>query len=317
MRNATLRQLRVFECVARHLNFSRAAEELHLTQPAVSTAVSQLESHAGLPLFEHLGHRVFLTEAGSVVLASARTIIRQVREAEEALSRLRGIAGGTLNVAVISAGNYFFPGLLAAFQQRQPNVAITLKVNNRDELLRNLADNVIDVTIMGRPPKAADLISTPFAPHPYVVVAPNGHPLSGRRRLNWSKLAQERMIVRERGSDNRATFDETNRELGATVPVTMEIASNETIKQSVIAGMGLGFLSMHTIAPELELKRLVVLDIAGFPIVRHWHVVHHRQKRLPPVAEAFTQFLHSEGARLIAELVHQPTGVKPRRRAAR
>lgn len=317
MRNATLRQLRVFECVARHLSFSRAAEELHLTQPAVSTAVSQLESHAGLPLFEHLGHRVFLTEAGKVTLTSARAIIRQVREAEEALSLLGGIAGGTLNVAVISAGNYFFPGLLAAFQQRQPNVAITLKVNNRDELLRNLADNVIDIAIMGRPPKNADLISVPFAPHPYAIVARTDHPLAGKRRISWQSLARERLIVRERGSDNRATFDETNAGHPCALPVAMEIASNETIKQSVIAGMGIGFLSMHTIAPEQELKRLVVLDVAGFPIVRHWHVVHHRQKRLPPVAEAFTRFLHDEGGKLIDQLVNTPSTTKAKRKPAR
>ncbi len=317
MRNATLRQLRVFECVARHLNFSRAAEELHLTQPAVSTAISQLESHAGLPLFDHLGHRVFLTEAGKVALTSARAIIRQVREAEEALSLLGGVAGGTLNVAVISAGNYFFPGLLAAFQQRQPNVAITLKVNNRDELLRNLADNVIDIAIMGRPPKDADLVSAPFAPHPYAVVSRPDHPLAGKRRIAWKSLTSERMLVRERGSDNRATFDETNAERKSAVPVAMEIASNETIKQSVIAGMGLGFLSMHTIAPEQELNRLVVLDMVGFPVVRHWHVVQHRQKRLPPVAEAFTRFLHDEGEQLIDQLINARPSAKMKRKQTR
>ncbi|MBL8522288.1 MAG: LysR family transcriptional regulator [Betaproteobacteria bacterium] len=317
MRNATLRQLRVFECVARHLNFSRAAEELHLTQPAVSTAVSQLESHTGLALFEHLGHRVFLTEAGKVTLASARAIIQQVRETEEALASLGGAAGGTLNVAVISAGNYFFPGLLAAFKKHQPNVAVTLMVNNRDQLWRNLADNIIDIAIMGRPPKDADLISAPFAPHPYAVIAPPDHPLVGKKRVAWGKLIGERMIVRERGSDNRATFDETNAEMKSKVPVTMEIASNETIKQSVIAGMGLGFLSMHTIAPEYELNRLAIIDIIGFPVVRHWHVVHHRQKRLPPVAEAFTRFLHAEGAGLIEKLVHVPNIARSKRKSTR
>ena len=180
MKNATLRQLRAFECVARHLSYSRAAAELHLTQPAVSTAVSQLESHAGTIMFEHLGHRIFLTAAGQVVLASARAIMQQVREAEEALAAL-GSGGGRLNVAVISAGNYFFPGLLAEFKRRHPNVSISLSVSNRDDVLHGLAENVIDLAIMGRPPKTADMACEPCAPHPYVMVAPPDHRLAGKR----------------------------------------------------------------------------------------------------------------------------------------
>jgi DNA-binding transcriptional LysR family regulator len=306
-----LRQLRAFECVARHLSFSRAAAELHLTQPAVSTAISQLESHAGADMFEHVGHRIFLTEAGQVVLASARTIMQQVREAEEALAAL-GSGGGSLNVAVISAGNYFFPGLLMAFKKRHPNVNISLSVSNRDDVLHGLANNAIDLAIMGRPPRSADLISEPFAPHPYVMVAEPGHSLASKKRIAWPALATERIIVRERGSDNRQTFEETCISLGVGgksadgVTVAMEIASNETIKQSVIAGMGIGFLSQHTIAPELELHRLVVLNISGFPVMRHWYSVRQRKKRLPPVALAFNEFLHVEGAAIIGRLVGIP-----------
>ena len=312
MKNATLRQLRVFECVARHLSFSRAAAELHLTQPAVSTAISQLQSHAGTVMFEHVGHRIFLTDAGQVVLTSARTIMQQVREAEEALAAL-GSGGGSLNVAVISAGNYFFPGLLMEFKQRHPNINISLSVSNRDDVLNGLGDNAIDIAIMGRPPRSGDLISEPFAPHPYVMVAPPAHPLAGKRRIAWTLLAAERIIVRERGSDNRQTFEETcianGKKSGkkpGDITVAMEIASNETIKQSVIAGMGIGFLSQHTIAPELELKRLVILDLAGFPVMRHWYSVRQRKKRLPPVALAFNEFMHTEGAAIIGKLVGIP-----------
>ena len=312
MKNATLRQLRAFECVARHLSFSRAAAELHLTQPAVSTAVSQLESHAGTAIFEHVGHRIFLTEAGRVVLAGARAIMQQVRSAEEALAALVS-GGGSLNVAVISAGNYFFPGLLMAFKQRHPNVNISLNVSNRDEVLNGLANNVIDIAIMGRPPKNADLVCEPFAPHPYVMVATPGHRLAGKRRIAWPTLTKERIIVRERGSDNRQAFEETCRDNGKNAvqkgrvfAVAMEIASNETIKQSVIAGMGIGFLSQHTIAPELELHRLAILDVAGFPVMRHWYSVHQRKKRLPPVALAFNEFLRADGAALIGKLVGIP-----------
>ena len=309
MKNATLRQLRAFECVARHLSYSRAATELHLTQPAVSTAVSQLESHAGAVMFEHVGHRIFLTAAGQVVLASARAIMQRVREAEEALAAL-GSGGGRLNVAVISAGNYFFPGLLAEFKRRHPNVSISLSVSNRDDVLHGLAENIIDMAIMGRPPKSADLACEPCAPHPYVMVAPPGHHLVGKRHIAWAQLAAERIIVREHGSSNRQTFDETCREQGRTLPVNMEIASNETIKQSVIAGMGIGFLSQHTIAPELELNRLVVLDLTGFPVMRHWYSVHQRKKRLPPMALAFSEFLRTEGAQFIGKLVGIPVKAK-------
>jgi len=308
-KNATLRQLRAFECVARHLSFSRAATELHLTQPAVSTAVRQLESHAGAAMFEHVGHRIFLTAAGKQVLTGARAIMQQVRETEEALATL-GDGGGSLNVAVISAGNYFFPGLLAEFKRRHANVNITLSVSNRDDVLRSLTDNLIDIAIMGRPPHTADMVSEPCATHPYVMIAPPHHPLAGKRRIAWPRLAQQRIIVRERGSDNRQTFDETCAEKKLVLRVAMEIASNETIKQSVIAGMGIGFLSAHTIAPELELKRLVVLDIAGFPVMRHWYSVYPRKKRLPPMALAFSEFLRAEGAELICRL----TGVPARRK---
>ena len=306
MRNATLRQLKVFEAVARLLSFSRAAEELHLTQPAVSTAVSQLEEHAGLPLFDHVGRRVFLTDAGKEVLFRARAIMAEVRGAEDALAQLGGTASSQLKVAVISAGNYFLPGLLAAFQQGQAKLQIALKVNNRDELLRNLTENLTDLAVMGRPPRVADLTSIAFAPHPYVMVAAPNHPLAGRKRIPWRAIAGEHIILRERGSDTRATYEEMVEERGKPIEFSMEIASNETIKQSVIAGMGIAFLSLHTLALELQLGRLAILDIVGFPVQRHWHVVHHTRKRLPPVAERFKAFLLADGETLMSELVALP-----------
>ena len=311
LKNATLRQLKVFEAVARLLSFSRAAEELHLSQPAVSTAVSQLEGHAGLPLFDHIGRRVFLTDAGLEVLARARAIMAEVRSAEDALAQLGGTASSPLKVAVISAGNYFLPALLAAFQKRHSKLQIALKVNNRDELLRNLTENLTDLAIMGRPPRVADLTSIAFAPHPYVIVAAPNHLLAARRNLSWRSLAKEHIILRERGSDTRATYEEMIAELGQAIEFSMEIASNETIKQSVIAGMGIAFLSLHTLSLELQLGKLVILDIASFPILRHWHIVHHTRKRLPPVAQAFKAFLQSNGEMLMRELVPQPDAIAP------
>ncbi len=307
MRNATLRQLKVFEAVARLLSFSRAAEELHLTQPAISTAVRQLEEHAGLPLFDHVGRRVFLTAAGEEVLTRARAIMAEVRGGEEALAQLGGKADSQLNVAVISAGNYFLPGLLAAFQQRHARLQISLKVNNRDDLLRNLTENYSDIAVMGRPPRSADLTSISFALHPYVMVAAPNHPLATRRRISWASLAGEHIILRERGSDTRATYEEMVAEQGSGIDASMEIASSETIKQSVIAGMGIAFLSLHTLSLELKLGRLTILDIVGFPVMRHWHVVHHTRKRLPPAAQNFKAFLREEGGTLMARLVGIPT----------
>lgn len=296
LRNATLRQLKIFETVARRLSFSRAAEELYLTQPAVSTQVKQLEEHAGLPLFEQLGKKIYLTPAGNEMLHYSRAILEQFREADDAMARLKGIAGGTLNVAVISAGDYFFPRLLAAFTQRNTDVRLNLAVHNREELLHQLSDNLTDLAVMVRPPRDMDTVNVSFAPHPYVIVAPPDHPLVGRRNLPLEALADEPFIVRERGSD---TWNSMEEGFGGRLPnlnVAMEITSTETIKQAVIAGMGLSFLSAHTISMELQVGKLAVLDIEGFPVMLNWFVVHRNNKRLPPVALAFKQFLIEEGA---------------------
>ncbi|SAK55245.1 LysR family transcriptional regulator [Caballeronia temeraria] len=296
LRNATLRQLKIFETVARRLSFSRAAEELYLTQPAVSTQVKQLEEHAGLPLFEQLGKKIYLTPAGNEMLHYSRAILEQFREADDAMARLKGIAGGTLNVAVISAGDYFFPRLLAAFTQRNTDVRLNLAVHNREELLHQLSDNLTDLAVMVRPPRDMDTVNVSFAPHPYVIVAPPDHPLVGRRNMPLEALAEEPFIVRERGSD---TWNSMEEGFGGRLPnlnVSMEITSTETIKQAVIAGMGVSFLSAHTISMELQVGKLAVLDIEGFPVMLNWFVVHRNNKRLPPVALAFKQFLIEEGA---------------------
>ena len=304
MKNATLRQLKVFQTVARHLSITRAAEELHLTQPAVSAQVRELEGHAGLPLFERLGRRLHLTAAGRELVAQSAAILAQFREAEDAMARLKGVEGGTLSVAVISAGDYFFPRLLAAFTHVHPGVRIDLTVQNREGLLRRLADNLSDLAVMVRPPEGDDMVAEAFAPHAYVIVAAPSHPLAGAARIPLARVLDEPFCVREPGSD---TWNSMRDAFGARFPsvrITMEIASNETIKQSVVAGFGLGFLSSHAIALELATGALVVLDVEGFPAMRHWYVVHHRQKRLPPVAVAFKAFLERDGATVIEGLMH-------------
>ena len=301
MRHATLRQLVIFSAVADRMSFSRAADDLHLTQPAISAQIKALEGHAGLPLFERTGRKLQLTAAGSELLTYARRISELFREADEAMAQLKGGARGKLNVAVISAGDYFFPRLLAAFAERHPGVTLNLAVHNREALLRQLADNLTDLAIMVRPPDDADTVRVAFAPHAYVIVAAPGHPLVGKRRISRERLLQEPFIVREQGSD---TFRSMQDAFGADtvrIRAAMEIASNETIKQAVIAGMGLSFLSSHAIALDVRAGKLAVLDVEGFPAWRHWYVVHRAAKRLPAIAVAFRAFLLADGARLINE----------------
>lgn len=318
MKNATLRQLKVFDAVARHLSFSRAAEELHLTQPAVSTQVKQLGAHAGLPLFEQIGKKIYLTPAGIELLHHGRAILQQFRAADEAMAQLKGASGGKLNVSVISAGDYFFARLLAEFTRRHPDVTLNLAVHNREELLHQMAANLTDLVVMGRPPRGTDTIGEPFAPHPYVIVAAPGHPLAGRKHISLDAIARESFVVREKGSDTWVSMQDAFGRRLSKFNIAMEITSTETIKQAVIAGIGVSFLSAHTISMELRVRSLVVLDVQGFPLMLNWYVVHRENRRLPPVALAFKRFLMDDGAALIERFtgVGTPRGRRPSRVAA-
>jgi DNA-binding transcriptional LysR family regulator len=303
MKHATLRQLKVFESVARHLSFSRAAEALHLTQPAVSTQIKKLEDHAGLALFEQFGKKIYLTQAGAELLDISRGIIAQFELAESAMTQFKGVSGGKLNVAVISAGDYFFPRLLVEFIGRHQGVVLNFTVHNREGLLSHMAANLTDLAIMVRPPHEADMVAEPFAPHPYVIVAAPTHALVGETDIRVERLLREPFVVREKGSD---TWQSMQEGFGAHIDrlnIAMQIKSTETIKQAVMAGLGLGFLSAHTIAQELRSGSLKVLDVRGFPLMLNWYVVQRRHKRLPPVAQAFKDFLLSEGATLIAQMM--------------
>jgi LysR family transcriptional regulator, low CO2-responsive transcriptional regulator len=256
---------------------------------------------------------MYLTAAGTELLRYSRAIIELFRQAGEAMAAQQGVSGGTLNVAVISAGDYFFPQLLAEFAREQPGVKLNLGVFNREQLLQQLADNLTDLAIVVRPPRELDTVHEAFAPHPYVIVAPPGHPLARRRRIPANALLQERWLTRERGSD---TWNSMEDGLGTLLPrlnIAMEIRSTETIKQAVIAGMGISFLSAHTIGRELEMGQLMVLDVVGFPLMLEWYVVHLRHKVLAPVAVAFKSFLLQRGAALI-EQVTTPGAARRRRK---
>jgi len=306
MRHATLRQLKVFEAVARLLSYSRAALELHLTQPAVSTQVRKLEEHAGNVLFEQFGKKIYLTPAGTELLQIARAIIDQFDAADSAMKQFNGVSGGRLNVGVISAGDYFFPRLLVEFAGRHANVSLNFSVHNRQGLLRHIVENQIDLAVMVRPPTDLDTVNLPFAPHPYIVVAAPGHALAGQVCVPRERLLREGFVVRERGSDTWKSMEEGFGADIANLRVAMEIASTETIKQAVMAGMGISFLSAHTCSEELRAGSLVQVATPGFPLMQHWYVVIRRTKRLPPVAQAFSDFLLAEGAALIERFVPVP-----------
>ena len=307
MKNATLRQLRVFESAARHLSLTRAAEELHLTAPAVSIQVKQLEGHAGAALFERAGRRLRLTQEGEEVLLHARGILGHLRGAEEAIAELGSLERGLLDVAVINAGDHFFPWIVAAFRRLHPGIRVRLTVQNRDELLARLAALDTDLAVISQPPEEPGHVATAFAPHPHVIAAAPGHPLAGKRRIALERIAAEPILTRERGSSTRLAMDQAFAEAGIVPRIEMEIAANETIKQAAAAGLGVGFLSAHALRQELALGSLVILDVEGFPVMRQWYVVRRSDRRLPRIAQAFERFVIDNGARLIGRDAVKPT----------
>jgi len=292
--HVTLRQLNVFEAVARRLSYTRAAEELHLSQPAVSMQVHQLEDAVGLGLFEKLGKRIRLTEAGRELFHYSQAINCQLREAKEVLDSLKGLNRGHLKVAVASTVNYFAPRLLAGFSQRYPGVSLHLDVTNREQLVRLLGTNDTDLVLMGLPPEDLDLESEPFMDNPLVVIAPPGHSLVAIERIPIAQLADEIFVVREPGSGTRIAMERFFNAQGLQLRLGMEMTRNEAIKQAVRAGLGLSVVSLHTIELELETGRLRVLDVEGFPLLRKWYLVYRKGKRLSPLAEAFKQFVMNE-----------------------
>lgn len=305
MWNVTLRQLEVFLAVARRQSFTAAARELHVTQPAVSMQVKELEASCGLPLFEKVGRRVQLTEAGEEITRCAEAIAERLQQAAGRLDGFRGLKRGTLKLGAVSTAKYFAPSLLRAFKSDYPDIAIRFSVGNREEIIRDLAANESDLVIMGRPPRELDTVAEPVARHPLVIIAAPSHPLAGRRRIPIEDLAEENFLIREPGSGTRTAMEQAFQERGASYRASMEMSSNETIKQAVMAGMGISLISAHTVGLEIATGRLVVLDVIGLPILRNWFVIHLTRKQLSPIAAAFRDLLLEKGARIIAAAVQQ------------
>ena len=285
--------------MAQHLSYTRAAEELHLTQPAVSMQIKQLEQSVGLPLFEQLGKKVFLTDAGHELSRYSSAITTQLDELEQVVDEMKGLQRGRLTIAVATTANYFVPRLLAAFCQRHGDVTVSLEVTNREQLLKGLVENRTDLVIMGQPPKDMDLVAERFMDNPLVMIAPPGHPLAKVQQIPLKRLLEETFLVREQGSGTRSSVERFFAANQLALSTPMEMSSNEAIKQGVAAGLGLGIVSLHTLSMELALKRLEILDVVKFPIMRYWHIVYRNGKRLSLVALGFQEFVKEESRQIL------------------
>jgi LysR family transcriptional regulator, low CO2-responsive transcriptional regulator len=298
MGRLTLRQLEILDAVARNGNFSRAGVDLHLSQPAVSMQIKQLEAELGLPLFEHVGKRIQLTEAGQEALRTAHAIERELANLEQTLAYLQGLEGGTLTVSAASTASVFSARLMALFRTLHPDVRVCLNVVNRESLLQQLTGNNIDLALMGQPPEGLGLVARHFMDNPLVVIAATSHPLAETYEIPLSRFLDEPLVGREQGSGTRGALEKFLAEHGLSYSAAMEMNKNEAIKQAVEAGLGLGVVSLHTIQAELVAGQLCVLDVKGFPLMRQWYIVQRAGKRLSPPAHAFTQLVLNEAARL-------------------
>jgi DNA-binding transcriptional LysR family regulator len=302
MLNVSMRQLQIFTTVARHLSFARAAEELHLTPPAVSMQVRDLEETLTMPLFDRGGRKIALTTGGEYFLLHARRVLASLKDAEDTVARLKGVQAGRVTVGMVSTAKYFLPRLLAGFMREHPGVEIDLAEANKQGLVELLHRSEVDLAVMGTPPKELDTRSEPFAANPFGVIAAPDHPYAALHEVPPTVLARERFVVREPGSGTRSATDRWFESQRIEPPIAMTMRSNETIKQAVMAGMGLAFLSLHTTALEVSTGRLRVLDVAGLPLVRRWQLVHLRAKLLSPPTEALRYFVLEQAEPLIAKL---------------
>ena len=291
VRNLTLRQLQIFVVAARHLSYARAAEELHLTPPAISMQLKQLEDNVGLPLFERMGRGVALTGAGELLFHHAMRVLGEIKDAEARLQAMLGAESGQLSVGLVSTAKYFMPRLLAKFAQAHPGVEVQFSVGSRQSLIERLRDNAVDLAIMGRIPGELDAHAEPMAQHPYVLIAPADHPLRHARQFDLHELRHETFLLREEGSGSRRVAEEMFKNNLFTPTRSIVMGSNETIKQAVMAGMGVALISLHTLPLELKGGEVSVLRVVGTPIMRTWYVVHMNAKRLLPAGQQFRSLL--------------------------
>lgn len=300
MIKATLQQLRLFDAVASHGSFTRAAEAIHLTQPAISIQVKRLEETLGTSLFEQMGKKIYLTAVGKELHAACRDVFDRLNAFEWRLDELRGEVAGPLNLAAVTTAKYFLPHYLGAFLRRYPKVTPQLKVSNRARMIERMEANEDDIYILATLPQGIDIDSHPFLGDELVVFAHPKHPLAGKKSISLQDLMTERIISREAGSGIRMTFERFLDENGLTLEPYMELGSGEAIKQAVMSGMGIAVLSTFSLKLELESNHLVLLDVEGMPIKRNWHAVHRRGKHLTPSALRFIEFLQTSDINVLS-----------------
>lgn len=291
MKNTTLRQLVVFETVARLLHYTRAAQELGMTQPSVSIQVRQFEDTLGVTLFEQIGKRTFLTEAGREMHRFCREITRQLTEAETVLERFRGGRGGQLRIGIAPTAKYFVPAMLEVFRRDYPDVTFNLTISGHEALLAQFEEYGQDMAIMGPLPEDSNFVATPFRVDPLVVIAASTHPLVGKKAVSLERMAKEPILMREPSSDTRGVIEQFFTKQGIQLKPSMVINSNEAIKKCVQAGLGLAIVPYQSVTLELEVGCLATLDIEALTLQRSWYLVHRHDKRFSFVAEAFKNFV--------------------------
>ncbi len=294
-RHISMRQLQVFEASARLSSITRAAEELFLTQPTVSMQIKKLEGSVGLPLFEQVGKRISLTDAGEALYRAAREILEMLGRLEMEVAELKGLKTGQLRLAVVTTAKYFAPRILGKFCKDYPGIDASLEVTNRERLLERMTKNLDDLYIVGRPPESPEYEFEPYMPNPLVTVAPSTHPLAKEHNIPLSRIADEPFIIREKGSGTRKALETHFETHKLKLNIKMELGSNEAIKQAILGGLGIAVLSQHTLGQGIDQTGLTILDVKGFPIQWQWHVGHMRGKRLSVVARTFLEFLRSQG----------------------
>lgn len=294
LRNATLRQLTIFLVAAEQQNFAKTASILSLTQPAVSMQMSQLSDIVGMPLFEKNGRSLLLTRAGKSLVPYVQTIKQALREAGEEMDALKGLKHGKVKIAMVTTARYFAPKLIAHFNDLHEEIELDISIHNRKRVIDKLENNQIDLAIMGRPPARIEVDTEWLSDHPYVMIAPPNHPLAGKKNISPKRLSKETFLAREHGSGTRIVLDHYFSKNAVTPKNIQEMSSNETIKQSVMANMGLAIISKHTIGLEYQTGNLTILNVKNLPEVRSWYVLHSSNKTLSPAALAFKSFIQSE-----------------------
>ncbi len=302
LKHATLHQLKVFEAIARSGSFTRAAEEMFLSQPTVSQQIKQLTKAVGIPLFEQIGKRIYLTDAGKEVLTACKDISEKMSQLEMTLADLKGLKQGNLRLAVITTAKYFVPRLLGQFRHRYPGIKVALQVTNRKQVLDRLSENVDDLYILGQPPEGLDINLRPILENALVAIAPSDHPLAREKNITLQRFAEEPFIIREAGSGTRMAVEQFFGENRVEMNVEMEIGSNEAIKHAIVGGLGVSVLSRHVLALEGTKGPLTILDVEGFPIQRHWYIVYPASKQLSVVASTFLEYLLNEGKQMINQI---------------